>query len=144
MTRYDRKKMIERMILDGKSLCIKCSKDVAEGFTSVDDIIDVVETRKVDNMLPKSVKNCTLVHIDCIKSMARATAPVIEDTDEDEEPLEKIVHILSKGPIGGWQQCYHCKKDLTGLSIEDIGGLVIYRVRKNSPQYLVHPSCVKE
>lgn len=141
MTRYDRKKMIERIILEGRAACIKCEKDVSEGITSVDDILDTVETRKINNMLPKTIKNCSLVHLNCIKSLAKQLTQADVPVENEESNLEIIIGILSKGPIGGWQACKICKKDLTNLDAEELEKLIVYRARANTPAYLVHPQC---
>lgn len=134
MTRYDRKKMIEGVILDGRQNCIKCENDVTSGFTDLNDILDIVETRKINNMLPKSIRNCVLVHIDCVKALGLKV----------EEPfIDRVLAILVKGPTGGWQQCFECKKDLTGMTMEELETLAIHKPRNNTAERLVHRECVR-
>ena len=135
MTRYDRKKMIEGIILNGRQHCTKCEKDVTDGFTNIDDILDTVETRKINNMLPKSARNCTVVHIDCIKALGIKI--------DEESHIDKVLAILTKGPTGGWQQCFECKNDLTGMNMEELETLVIHRPKNNTAERLVHKECAR-
>lgn len=124
MNQYDRRKMVMSLILNARAACSRCGEDVSKGYNSIDEFINKIEVVKIDPLQPKNTANARLMHKLCT---------VVN--------IDRVMAILQKGPIGGWQNCYVCGKTVTDLN--EVSDLAIYK-HKNSFEYLVHVKCVKD
>lgn len=120
MNRYDRRKLVENLILLGHAKCVRCGADISEEYNTLDILLDNVDTPRVNKMLPRNKNNCRLQHKNC------------------SGPIEKMVEIFQRGLE--WQNCLICKRSVVDDAMNDTSRLRIHSAF--GQEYVIHSHCL--